>query len=56
MISGVKVYLDPTPLHYKTIPELIHKIRATIFFGTDTFLLLLTPKSASASNMKRFAM
>jgi acyl-[acyl-carrier-protein]-phospholipid O-acyltransferase/long-chain-fatty-acid--[acyl-carrier-protein] ligase len=38
MISGVKVYLYPTPLHYKTIPELIHKIRATIFFGTDTFL------------------
>lgn len=38
MISGVKVYLYPTPLHYKIIPELIHKIQATIFFGTDTFL------------------
>ena len=38
LISGVKVYLYPSPLHYKTIPEIIHKSNATIFFGTDTFL------------------
>ena len=38
LISGVKVYLYPSPLHYKTIPEIIQKTKATIFFGTDTFL------------------
>jgi acyl-[acyl-carrier-protein]-phospholipid O-acyltransferase/long-chain-fatty-acid--[acyl-carrier-protein] ligase len=38
LISGVKVFLYPSPLHYKTIPEIIYKSKATIFFGTDTFL------------------
>ncbi len=38
LISGVKIYLYPTPLHYKKIPEIIYNIKASIFFGTDTFL------------------
>jgi acyl-[acyl-carrier-protein]-phospholipid O-acyltransferase/long-chain-fatty-acid--[acyl-carrier-protein] ligase len=38
LVSGVHLYLYPSPLHYRTIPELIYGINATIMFGTDTFL------------------
>lgn len=38
LVSGVPIYLYPSPLHYKIIPELIYSSNATIIFGTDTFL------------------
>ena len=38
ILSGVRVFLYPSPLHYSVIPDLAYNIRATIIFGTNTFL------------------
>lgn len=38
LLSGVKLYLYPSPLHFKQIPEIVAKTKPTILFGTDTFL------------------
>lgn len=38
LVTGVKLFLYPSPLHYKLIPEIARKVKPTIMFGTDTFL------------------
>ncbi len=38
LVFGVRLYLYPSPLHYKIIPQAVAKSKPTILFGTDTFL------------------
>jgi acyl-[acyl-carrier-protein]-phospholipid O-acyltransferase/long-chain-fatty-acid--[acyl-carrier-protein] ligase len=38
LISGTSLFLYPTPLHYRAIPEVAYRKRCTCMFGTGTFL------------------
>ncbi len=44
ILTGMKVFFYPTPLHYAVIPEIAYEIRATVMFGTNTFLAAYAKK------------
>jgi acyl-[acyl-carrier-protein]-phospholipid O-acyltransferase/long-chain-fatty-acid--[acyl-carrier-protein] ligase len=38
LLTGMKAFQYPSPLHAKQIVELIHEVKASLLFATDTFL------------------
>ena len=47
LLTSMKVYLYPTPLHFRQIPEFIDKAGATVLVGTDTFLAAYARNAAA---------
>jgi acyl-[acyl-carrier-protein]-phospholipid O-acyltransferase / long-chain-fatty-acid--[acyl-carrier-protein] ligase len=45
ILNGMRVFFYPTPLHYSVIPEMAYELKATIMFGTNTFLTAYAKKA-----------
>lgn len=37
ILEGARLFLYPSPLHYRVIAEIVYEIGASVMFGTDTF-------------------
>ena len=45
ILNGMTTFFYPTPLHYAVIPEIAYEMKATIMFGTNTFLAAYAKKA-----------
>lgn len=45
ILNGMSTFFYPSPLHYGIIPEMAYDLRATIMFGTNTFLAAYAKKA-----------
>ncbi len=45
VLTGMRTFFYPSPLHFSVVPEIAYEIDATIMFGTNTFLAAYAKKA-----------